>query len=82
MQSSTSKFLLLRICLLERTMSHSFGAISHHSVFAVVLPLQLVHSHAPEHVPAIYLYDEENSVMVMQFLPAPHMKVIALNVNS
>ena len=35
----------------------------------------IVHGHAPEHVPTVHLYDADNSVMAMQFLPPPHTKV-------
>ncbi|KAF5838364.1 hypothetical protein DUNSADRAFT_2974 [Dunaliella salina] len=37
--------------------------------------MHAVHCRAPNHVPKIYHYDAEQSVMAMQFLEAPHTKV-------
>ena len=31
------------------------------------------HRLCPEHVPAVYLFDAQNALIVMQYLPPPHL---------
>ncbi len=35
--------------------------------------LQQQHSLCPEHVPALYHFDAQNALIVMQYLPPPHV---------
>ena len=50
-----------------------FGACLQDRVRYEADALREQHSLCPEHVPAIYHFDPKNALIVMQYLPPPHV---------
>lgn len=38
--------------------------------------MDLLHACCPAHIPQLYAYDEEQSILVMQCAPPPHQKLL------